>query len=123
MSAPESAEAPSTRAGPGRWTTVLRSHVGYIPGRSRCVRGVCFKRNETKRTEHIAFEMCGGRPALHKGDMFSSITFDPGICQIQDKYQLQKFKESLKMSQGRAFGAFTFLLDIDFPKANLQGNV
>ena len=49
MSAPESAEAPSTRAGPGRWTTVLRSHVGYIPGRSRCVRGVCFKRKQTKR--------------------------------------------------------------------------
>ena len=48
MSVPESAEAPSTRAGPGRWTTVLRLDAGYIPGHSRCVRGVCFKRNETK---------------------------------------------------------------------------
>ena len=81
------------------------------------------KRNESYGTGRIAFEMCGGRPALYKGDMFSSITFDPGICQSQDTYQIQEFKESLKMSQGRAFGAFTFLLDIDFPKANLQGNV
>ena len=29
------AEAPSTRAGPGRWTTVLRLDAGYILGHSR----------------------------------------------------------------------------------------
>ena len=43
------AEAPSTRAGAGRWgygpTAARRIHPRSLP----CVRGVCFKRNETKR--------------------------------------------------------------------------
>ena len=54
---PESAEAPSTRAGPGRWTKVLWLDAGYIPGHSRCVRGVCFKRKRKPRQQRPAHQL------------------------------------------------------------------
>ena len=76
MSVPESAEAPSTRAGPGRWTTVLWLAAGYIPGHSRCVRGVCFKRNETKRNEGLVTVYAQhGRMARSRGAAKNNLSY------------------------------------------------
>ena len=74
-------------------------------------------------TGQIAFIKCTAATTHFKGDLSSSITSDPGFCQNQDKYQLLKLEQSLKMSQGRASGALTSLLGINFPKVNLQGDV
>ena len=81
MGAPESAEAPSTRAGPGRWTTVLRSRVGYIPGRSRCVRGVCFKRKRKRKRRHYI------APPEH-------VYHEPDLIYLTRAYQLILYLEA-----------------------------
>ena len=62
-------------------------------------------------------------PALYKGNLSSSIAFDPGLRSPQEKHQnLQLFK-SLNLAMGTASGAFTALFGIDFPKAIFKGNV
>ena len=55
--------------------------------------------------------------------MSSSITFGPEIGQTQEKDHLKELFKSFHLTMGIALEAFTEILGIDSPKANLQGNV
>ena len=80
-------------------------------------------RVKSYRTGQIPFVSCGEIPALYKGNLSSSITFDPDLGDYLEKDQQKQLSKSFHLTMGRASGVSTSLLGIDFPKANFEGIV
>ena len=57
----------------------------------------------------------------YKGNLSSSITFDPDLGDYLEKDQQKQLSKSFHLTMGRASGAFTSLLSVNFPKANFKG--
>ena len=72
-------------------------------------------------TGQITLQCMVNPPALHEGNLPSSITFDPGLREHQVKNQQNQLFKSFHLAMGTASVAFTSLLSINFPKANFKG--
>ena len=49
-----------------------------------------------------------------RGNLSSSTTFDPEICQTQEKNEMKELSESFHLTMGKASEAFTEILGIIF---------
>ena len=64
---------------------------------------------------------CRNFTTPYKGNLSSSITFDPDLGDYLEKDQQKQLSTSFHLTMGRASGAFTSLLSVNFPKANFKG--
>ena len=66
---------------------------------------------------------CSNFTTPYKGNLSSSITFDPDLGDYLEKDQQKQLSKSFHLTMGRASGVSTSILGIDFPKANPEGIV
>ena len=66
---------------------------------------------------------CRNFTTPYKGNLSSSITFDPDLGDYLEKDQQKQLSKSFHLTMGRASGVSTLLLGIDFPKADSEGIV
>ena len=72
-------------------------------------------------TGQIPFMKCRNFTTPYRGNLSSSITFDPDLGDYLEKDQQKQLSKSFHLTMGRASGAFTSLLSVNFPKANFKG--
>ena len=94
------------------WSAVLALEAGPSPG---------FGRFQGQNLSN--WKCTRGPPTYCKGFTSSSISFDHSIGHTQEKDQLQELLNSFNLTMGTAFGAFTEILSIIFPKAIYKGDV